>query len=70
MHITIPAHSIQWHSGDVLQSTGSKSPGREFKTNEELNKFYNRGKKYNIKMLQIDIQNMYWLYKKIYTVIV
>ena len=34
MHITINAHSLPWHSGNVLEPIGIKSYGREFKTNE------------------------------------
>ena len=58
MQITIHVPSLPWHSGKVLESTGSKSAGVSSKPTRYVSNFQNKGKECGIQKLLNDIQNM------------
>ena len=56
--IHVPAHGLPWHSGKVLESTGSKSVGVSSKPTRYVSNFKNKGNECNIQKLLNDIKNM------------
>ena len=58
IQITIHVPGLPWHSGKVLESTGSKSVGVSSKPTRYVSNFKNKGKECNIQKLLNDIKNM------------
>ena len=58
MQITLHVPSLPWHSGKVLESTGSKSAGVSSKPTRYVSNFKNKGKECNIQKLLNGIQKL------------